>query len=56
MRLGLIFALIGVVGTELIATERGLGQARVYLQSTFNIDSIMVILIVLASVGPTVTV
>jgi NitT/TauT family transport system permease protein len=51
LRLGLIFALIGVVGAELTAAEHGLGQNLVYLQSTFNMDGVLGVLFVLALLG-----
>ena len=51
VRLGLIFALLGVVGAELIAAEHGLGQTVAYLQATFNVDGVMAILFLLALLG-----
>ena len=51
LRLGLIFALIGVVGAELIAAEHGLGQTLAYLQSTFSMDGVMGVLFLLALLG-----
>ncbi|WP_271540890.1 ABC transporter permease [Bradyrhizobium sp. CCBAU 45321] len=51
LRLGLIFALLGVVGAELIAAEHGLGQTLAYLQSTFNTDGVMALLALLAVLG-----
>lgn len=55
LRLGLIFALLGVVGAELIAAEHGLGQTLAYLQSTFHMDGVMGILFLLAFLGLAVT-
>lgn len=55
LRLGLIFALLGVVGAELIAAEHGLGQTLAYLQSTFYMDGVMGILFLLAFLGLAVT-
>lgn len=55
LRLGLIFALLGVVGAELIAAEHGLGQTLAYLQSTFDTNGVMAILILLAVIGLMVT-
>lgn len=55
LRLGLIFALLGVVGAELIAAEHGLGQTLAYLQSTFNMDGVMALLFLLALLGLCVT-
>lgn len=56
LRLGLIFALLGVLGAELIAAEHGLGQSLAYLQSTFSMDGVMAILLLLALLGLGVTV
>lgn len=55
LRLGLIFALLGVVGAELIAAEHGLGQTLAYLQSTFDMDGVMGLLFLLALLGLVVT-
>lgn len=55
LRLGLIFALLGVVGAELIAAEHGLGQTLSYLQSTFSMDGVMGLLLLLALLGLAVT-
>lgn len=55
LRLGLIFSLLGVVGSELIAAEHGLGQTLAYLQSTFNMDGVMGILMLLALLGLSIT-
>ena len=55
LRLGLIFALLGVVGAELIAAEHGLGQTLAYLQSTFSMDGVMGLLFLLALIGLGVT-
>jgi len=54
-RLGLIFALLGVVGAELIAAEHGLGQTLAYLQSTFDMDGVMGLLFLLAFLALGVT-
>jgi NitT/TauT family transport system permease protein len=51
LRLGLIYALLGVVGTEIIASEKGLGQTLAYLGSTFDINGVMALLVVLALLG-----
>jgi NitT/TauT family transport system permease protein len=51
IRLGLIFALLGVVGAELIAAEHGLGQTLAYLQATFSMDGVMALLLLLALIG-----
>jgi len=55
LRLGLIFSLLGVVGAELVAAEHGLGQTLSYLQSTFNMDGVMGLLVLLAGLGLGVT-
>jgi NitT/TauT family transport system permease protein len=55
LRLGLIFALLGVVGAELIAAEHGLGQTLAYLQSSFSMDGVMALLFLLALLGLGVT-
>lgn len=51
LRLGLIYALLGVIGCEIIASEHGLGQQVAYLGSTFNMDGVMGLLFVLALLG-----
>jgi len=51
LRLGLIYALLGVVGAEIIASEHGLGQRLAYLGSTFDINGVMALLLVLALLG-----
>ncbi len=51
LRLGLIYALLGVVGGEIIASEKGLGQALAYLGATFNTSGMMALLLVLALLG-----
>jgi len=51
LRLGLIYALLGVIGAEIIASEKGLGQWLAYLSSTFDINGVMALLLVLALLG-----
>ena len=51
LRLGLIYALLGVVGTEIIASEHGLGQRLAYLGSTFDINGVMALLLILTLFG-----
>lgn len=51
LRLGLVYALLGVIGAEIIASEKGLGQSLSYLSSTFNVNGVMALLLVLAAVG-----
>jgi NitT/TauT family transport system permease protein len=55
LRLGLIYALLGVVGGEIIAAEHGLGQNIAYLSSTFNMNGVLALLLVLALLGMAVT-
>lgn len=55
LRLALIFALLGVVGGEIIAAEHGLGQTLSYLQSNFHMDGVMAVLFVLSGLGVLVT-
>lgn len=51
LRLGLIYALLGVIGGEIIAAERGLGQRLAYLAATFDMSGVMALLLVLALLG-----
>lgn len=55
LRLGLIYALLGVIGGEIIAAQFGLGQLLAYLAGTFQIDGVFAVLFVLAIVGTTLT-
>ena len=55
LRLGLIYSMLGVIGSELLAAEHGLGQTLSYLQSTFNMNGVMGLLAVLALLGMLVT-
>ncbi|HMP09503.1 ABC transporter permease [Hydrogenophaga sp.] len=55
LRLGLIYAMLGVVGGEIIAAEHGLGQTLAYLGSTFNMNGVMALLLVLSLLGMSVT-
>ena len=51
LRLGLIYALLGVVGAEVIASERGLGRQLAYLGSVFDINGVWSLVFDLALVG-----
>jgi len=51
LRLGLTYALFGVIGAEIIASEKGLGQTLAYLSSTFDINGVMALLLILALLG-----
>ncbi len=55
LRLALVFSMLGVVGAEIIAAEHGLGQTLSYLQSTFNMNGVMGLLVLLATLGMLVT-
>ena len=55
LRLALVFSMLGVVGAEIIAAEHGLGQTLSYLQSTFNMNGVMGLLVLLALLGMLVT-
>ncbi len=55
LRLGLIYSMLGVIGAELIAAEHGLGQTLSYLQSTFHMNGVMGLLVLLAGLGMLVT-
>lgn len=55
LRLGLIYALLGVIGAEIIASEHGLGQRLAYLGSTFNVNGVMGVLLVLSVLGIAIT-
>jgi NitT/TauT family transport system permease protein len=48
--------MLGVIGSEIIAAEHGLGQVLAYLQSTFNMNGVMGVTLLLAFFGMTLTV
>jgi NitT/TauT family transport system permease protein len=51
LRLGLIYALLGVIGGEIIAAQFGLGQSLAYLAATFQINGVFGVLFILALLG-----
>lgn len=51
LRLGLIYSLLGVVGSELISARDGLGQLIAYDSSTFAMQGVYAILLVLAVIA-----
>lgn len=51
LRLGLVYALLGVVGSEIIASQEGLGQLISLYSGEFKLDAVYGILIVLAIVA-----
>lgn len=55
LRLGLIFALLGVVGGELIASEHGLGQTLQLLAASFKTSGVFGVIILLSLVGVGIT-
>ena len=55
LRLGLIFALLGVIGGEIIASEHGLGQTLTVLAASFKTSGVFAVIILLALVGVCVT-
>jgi NitT/TauT family transport system permease protein len=55
LRLGLIYAMLGVVGAEIFASEHGLGQVLTFMQANFDTSGTMGLLFVLAILGLLVT-
>jgi NitT/TauT family transport system permease protein len=55
LRLGLIYALLGVIGGEIIAAQFGLGQLLAYLAGTFQINGVFGVLFILAILGTLLT-
>ena len=55
LRLGLIFALLGVIGGELIASEHGLGQTLQLLAASFKTSGVFGVIILLSLVGVGIT-
>lgn len=51
LRLGLIYALLGVIGGEIIASQHGLGQLLGYLAGTFDTNGVFGVLFFLAVLG-----
>jgi NitT/TauT family transport system permease protein len=51
LRLGLIYSLLGVIGTEIVASEHGIGQTITSLATTFNSNGVMALVFVLAILG-----
>lgn len=47
LRLGLVYALLGVIGCEIIASEHGLGQQISILAASFNMSGVLGLLLVL---------
>lgn len=55
LRLGLVFALLGVIGGEIIASEHGLGGALQLLAANFKTNGVFGVIILLAMVGMAIT-
>lgn len=55
LRLGLIYALLGVIAGEIISAQHGLGQQLSYLAGTFQIDGVFAVLLLLALLGSGLT-
>jgi len=55
LRLGLIFALLGVIGGEIIASEHGLGQTLQILAASFKTNGVFGVIILLAVIGMGIT-
>ena len=55
LRLGLIYALLGVIAGEIIAAEHGVGQLLAYLSGTFQTNGVFAVLIFLAGLGVALT-
>jgi NitT/TauT family transport system permease protein len=51
LRLGLVYALLGVVGSEIIASQSGLGQLITLYSNNYRLDAVYGILIVLAVIA-----
>lgn len=51
MRLGLLYAMLGVVAGEIIASTHGLGQTLSFLGATFNMNGVMGVTLILALLG-----
>lgn len=51
LRLGLIYALLGVIGGEIIAAPQGLGQQLSFLAGSFQISGVFAVLTILALLG-----
>jgi NitT/TauT family transport system permease protein len=47
--------MLGVIGSELIAAEHGIGQQLSFLQSMFNMNGVMGLIGLLAAIGMLLT-
>jgi NitT/TauT family transport system permease protein len=55
LRLGLVFALLGVIGAEIIASEHGLGQTLTVLAAGFKTSGVFGVIILLSLIGVGIT-
>lgn len=55
LKLGLIYALLGVIAGEIIASQHGLGQLLTYLAGTFDTNGVFGVLAVLGVIGVLLT-
>jgi NitT/TauT family transport system permease protein len=55
LRLALVYSMLGVIGAELLAAQHGLGQTLAYMQTSFNMNGVTGLLLVLALLGMLVT-
>jgi NitT/TauT family transport system permease protein len=55
LRLGLVFALLGVVGSEIFSSEHGLGQTLSLLAANFNTNGVFAIVFLLSLIGVAIT-
>lgn len=55
LKLGLIYALLGVIAGEIIASQHGLGQLLTYFAGTFDTNAVFGVLTVLALIGIVLT-
>ena len=53
--LGLVFALLGVIGAEIIASEHGLGQTLTVLAAGFKTSGVFGVIILLSLIGVSIT-
>ena len=53
LRLGLIYSLLGVVASEIIASRQGLGQLVAHFSGVFQLDGVYGVLILLAVIATT---
>jgi len=51
LKLGLIYALLGVIASEIIAAQHGLGQLLTYLAGTFDTNGVFAVLMFLGFLG-----